>query len=198
MTGYPPRPSDAGSLLIGRPEKVATEDKIVFGSWWDGPLIVVTDLLLHWPAYDTAHIGLLLVDGRRQNEGLGRRTLTALDVHAKMWHWLRRWRIAVVRSNAQALGFWERMGYTPTRAVQAPAIGNSSPSRSSSPVLCRSPGSSTSGSAPDRSTVYRGPDVPQSAEQHADVDGVAECFLTRRARRLLPGLWLLCEDARRW
>lgn len=97
---------------------MATEDKIVFGSWWDGSLIVVTDLLLHWPAYDTAHIGLLLVDGRRQNEGLGRRTLTALDVHAKMWHWLRRWRIAVVRSNAQALGFWERMGYAPTGEVK--------------------------------------------------------------------------------
>lgn len=178
---------------------MATEDKIVFGSWWDGPLIVVTDLLLHWPAYDTAHIGLLLVDGRRQNEGLGRRTLTALDVHTKMWHWLRRWRIAVVRSNAQALGFWERMGYTPTRAVQAlppwatrVRVGHPHPSCVDAQAVALADRRPIAALCTGALTFRRASAQQRGCRRRGRV------FLTRRARRLPPGLWLLCEDARRW
>ena len=118
VTGYPPGPSDALSLLIGRPEGVPDEDKIVLGGWWNGSLVSVVDVLRHWPADDTAHIGLLLVDRRRQGEGLGRRTPTALYVEAQTWDRVHRWRISVVRTNDDVLPFWHRMGYAATGEVK--------------------------------------------------------------------------------
>jgi len=120
VTGYPPGPSDGLSLLIGRPEGVPDEDKIVLGGWWKGSsLVSVVDVLRHWPTDDTAHIGLLLVDRRRQGEGLGRRTLTALYAQARTWDRVHRWRISVVRTNDHVLPFWHRMGYAATGEIKS-------------------------------------------------------------------------------
>lgn len=123
VTGYPPGPSDALSLLVGRPEGVAEHDKIVLGGWSNGALISVVDVLRRWPTPDDAHIGLLLVDGRRQGEGFGRRTLNALYA-ALAWDGVRRWRISVVRTNERVLAFWHRMGYAETGEIKPYSCGH--------------------------------------------------------------------------
>lgn len=124
LTGYPPGPSDALSLLIGRPDGVADDDKIVLGGWANESLVSVVDVLRHWPAKGIAHIGLLLVDGRQQGKGIGRRTLDALYVAANAWSGLRRWRISVVRTNERALAFWHRMGYVETGEIKPYRYGH--------------------------------------------------------------------------
>lgn len=124
VTGYPPGPSDALSLLVGRPEDVADDDKLVFGGWSGRSMISVVEVLRHWPAEGTAHIGLLLVDGRHQGQGLGRRTLDALYATARAWEGLNRWRISVVRTNDHVLSFWSRMGYVETGELKPYRYGS--------------------------------------------------------------------------
>ncbi len=118
VTGLPPGPSDALSLLLGRPEALSEDDKLVLGAWDGDQLVGVVDLLLRYPDEQTVFIGLLLVHGQRQGEGLGRAVLTAVERWAGSWGWARRMRLAVVRTNSGVSGFWEHLGYAPTGEVR--------------------------------------------------------------------------------
>lgn len=124
VTGYPPGPSDALSLLLGRPDGVTDDDKIVLGGWLRGTLVSVVDVLRHYPDHETAHIGLVLVDGRRRRQGIGRQTLVRLGDHAASWTDQRRWRAAVLRSNSTVTGFWTALGFAPTGEVHPYTYGN--------------------------------------------------------------------------
>jgi hypothetical protein len=44
---------------------------VVFGVWVDGELVGVLDLLLRYPDQETVYLGLLLIDRRRQRQGIG-------------------------------------------------------------------------------------------------------------------------------
>lgn len=77
ITGYPPGPSDALSLLISRPADLDERDKIVRGIRapvrTGAELIGVVDVLRGWPDEHTAHLGLLFVHPAHRREGLHRR-----------------------------------------------------------------------------------------------------------------------------
>lgn len=114
VTGQPPGPSDAQSLLMMRPPDLREEDKIVLGAWSGPDLVGLVDLLRDWPEPGTVHVGLLEVHGDHQGHGLGR------VIHGRLVEEVRRWpritvlRAAIVETNAaQAEPFWRAMGYQP-------------------------------------------------------------------------------------
>ncbi|HET6560808.1 MAG TPA: GNAT family N-acetyltransferase, partial [Marmoricola sp.] len=72
VTGHPPGPADAQSLLLIRPPALAEADKVVLGAWEGDDMVGVVDLLRRWPDPDTVHVGLLQVHGHHQGRGLGR------------------------------------------------------------------------------------------------------------------------------
>ena len=114
VTGYPPGPSDALSLLVMRPESVPESHKVVLGGFEGEELVAVVDLLRGYPAPEFVFIGLLLVDGARQRSGLGAAAMIATERYAAQWPEVRRFRLAVVDTNAAVLGFWRHLGFEPT------------------------------------------------------------------------------------
>lgn len=118
VTGCPPGPSDALSLLLGRPPGLTEKDKLVLGGWQDGELVSVVDVLRHWPEPAVAHIGLLFVSGHRRQRGLGRESFAQLARRAADWPGIRSWRAGILRSNAQVTGFWLGLGFIPTGEVK--------------------------------------------------------------------------------
>lgn len=114
VTGYPPGPSDALSLLMMRPESVPESHKVVLGVFHGEDLVAVVDLLRGYPAPELVFIGLLLVHPQRQRSGVGAATMAAVERYAGQWREVRRFRLAVVDTNAPVLGFWRRMGFVPT------------------------------------------------------------------------------------
>ena len=79
-------------------------------------LIAVMDLILNYPAADTAFIGLFMTAHDRQGCGLGSRILR--DCMARLsaagYH---RLRLAVDEGNPQSLAFWTKNGFTLTGEV---------------------------------------------------------------------------------
>src|SRR5690242_3855781 len=107
ITGYPPGPADAQSLLMMRPEDLAEESKIVLGAFAADQLVAVVDLLRGFPNDHTAFIGLLEVHAKHQGLGHGSKTYSLVERYvATTWPEIRTLRLAVVDSNAQvATGF---------------------------------------------------------------------------------------------
>ncbi len=114
VTGYPPGPSDALSLLMMRPESVPESHKVVLGLFDGDELVAVVDLLRGYPEPSFVFVGLLLVHGSRQGRGVGAAAMAAVERYAGQWPEARRFRLAVVDTNAAVLGFWRRMGFEPT------------------------------------------------------------------------------------
>jgi GNAT superfamily N-acetyltransferase len=116
VTGYPPGASDAQSLLMGRPEGLAEEAKVVLGAFQDERLVAVVDLLRGYPNDHTAFIGLLEVHWKYQGAGLGTATYRLTEQYVETsWKEIRTLRLAIVDTNAHvATGFWLRQGFEPT------------------------------------------------------------------------------------
>jgi GNAT superfamily N-acetyltransferase len=111
ITGAPPGPSDALSLLIGRPEGVDPADKVVLGGWEGERLVGVLDLIRGYPDADRVFVGLLLIDPSARGRGLGRELLGAIEAHRGSASVAR---LSIVDANAGVTGFWEREGFRPT------------------------------------------------------------------------------------
>lgn len=119
VTGLPPGPADAQSLLLMRPPDLAEDRKVVYGVWAAGELVGLLDVLRGWPAPDVVHIGLLEVHGDHQGRGIGRRAHDLLLDVVAGWPEIRTLRLAVVETNAAvAEPFWRSLGYTPDGSPQ--------------------------------------------------------------------------------
>jgi uncharacterized protein len=116
VTGYPPGPADAQSLLMMRPDGLAEDAKVVLGAFQDGRLVAVADLLRGFPNDHTAYIGLLEVHWNHQGLGLGRATYDLIQRYVETsWPEVRTLRLAIVATNAHvATAFWLRQGFEPT------------------------------------------------------------------------------------
>lgn len=79
ITGYPPGPSDAQSLLLMRPEQLPEESKVVLGAFAAERLVAVVDLLRGFPNDHTAFIGLLEVHSKHQGLGYGKTTYSLVE-----------------------------------------------------------------------------------------------------------------------
>ena len=116
ITGYPPGPADAQSLLMMRPEGLTEDEKIVLGAFVTNRLVAVADLLRGYPNGHTAFIGLLQVHWNHQGLGYGRAAYEQLQRYVETsWPEIRTLRLAIVDTNARiATGFWLRQGFTAT------------------------------------------------------------------------------------
>lgn len=115
ITGSPPAPSDALTVLTSVPLDFDPGQKQGIGLWDGEQLVAFGDLLLGYPEPETAYIGLLVVHGKRQGEGLGRVLHDRIlrRVHQELP--IIRVRLGLVATNAAAAEpFWSALGYWAT------------------------------------------------------------------------------------
>jgi GNAT superfamily N-acetyltransferase len=119
VTGHAPGPSDALSALISVPPDFDPSGKRGIGLWEDGTLIAFADVLFGWPDPPTAYIGLLIVHGARQGQGVGQRLHDAVLERVRQDTGAMTMRLGIVERNAAlAEPFWRALGYAPTGKVK--------------------------------------------------------------------------------
>lgn len=111
VTGSPPKPSAAASLLSDIPQGKSLRDKFVFGiSVIPQGLVCVLDAVRDYPTQDDWWLGLLLVDPTHRNQGLGQ------SIYRSFEEWVghqggRRVFLGVLEDNQNAYRFWQRLGF---------------------------------------------------------------------------------------
>jgi ribosomal protein S18 acetylase RimI-like enzyme len=111
VTGQPPGPDEAGSLLRALPRGKTQDDKFVIGLF-DAPghLVGVLDVIRDFPNRREWYLGLLLFEPRLRGNRLGDR------VYHRLEDWIRAQggtavHLVVEEVNPSALRFWQRMGF---------------------------------------------------------------------------------------
>lgn len=111
VTGSPPKPTAAVSLLADCPPGKTLADKFVLGiSTEHHKLIGVLDTVRDYPTQDDWWLGLLLLDPAQRNLGLGKRIVQSFK------HWVneqgaRRIFLGVLEENQNAYRFWQSLGF---------------------------------------------------------------------------------------
>jgi GNAT superfamily N-acetyltransferase len=123
ITGVPPGRADAQSLYTVLPDGKSYADKFVFAIDRENEMVGCADLIRGYPDPATAMLGLLLVSERYRREAIGSRAYALLEQYIKDWR-CRRVRIGVVRSNAEVIPFWTRLGFEPTGEVKPYRYGS--------------------------------------------------------------------------
>jgi len=124
VTGSPPGPSAAESLLIDCPPGKTASDKFVIGiSTEPKDLVGVLDVIRGYPAQQDWWLGLLLFDPPHRGQGLGQQVYRAFE------QWViqqdaQRVYIGVVEHNQKAYQFWKRMGFEEVEKRPARRFGN--------------------------------------------------------------------------
>ncbi|MGP9528768.1 GNAT family N-acetyltransferase [Glutamicibacter sp. AOP5-A2-18] len=115
VTGTGPTPGAAGDVLSALPPGVQNLRKVDLGLWDGQELVAFADVILGWPAESVAHIGLLMTDGTRQGEGLGRMMHDAvIDLVGRTPN-IQSLRLSIVDTNADLEEpFWAKLDYEPT------------------------------------------------------------------------------------
>ena len=115
VEGGPVGADAAGEVLAALPPGVERVQKWGRGVW-DGDLLVAfADVIVGWPDPSTAHIGLVMTDGAREGQGLGRTLHTAVVQELLELRTVETLRLSIVDTNAAvAEPFWIKMGYSAT------------------------------------------------------------------------------------
>jgi len=114
VTGVPPGPAEAQSMYTVLPEGKSYEDKFVYGVYREEEMIGCVDLIRGYPNEATAYIGLLLISEKHQRKGTGRLVFRQIEESVLGWKTCDKIRLAVVRTNEQAIFFWKYLGFKPT------------------------------------------------------------------------------------
>lgn len=104
----------AMDLLASLPAGARREQKYVWGIWHRGQLVGCLDVIRSWPEAHVLYIGFLMIDERWRRHGLASAVLKLLSERTGGWHGIRRWRLAVLASQEDALAFWRKMGFALT------------------------------------------------------------------------------------
>jgi len=118
ITGVPPGRADAQSTYTALPDGKSYADKFVFAINRESEMVGCADLIRGYPDAATALLGLLLVSEMHRREGIGSRAYALLEQYIRDWRTCHRVRIGVVRSNAEVIAFWTRLGFEPTGEVK--------------------------------------------------------------------------------
>lgn len=125
VTGAVPAADAAIEALTALPPTARAEQKIDLGLWLDAELVGFADLIVGWPRTDTVHIGLLMIDGARQAEGLGKQLHEEVLALVQDYPSITTCRITIVDTNAaEAEPFWTSLGYRPTGEASNHAAGD--------------------------------------------------------------------------
>lgn len=115
ITGERVFPHAAAEVFETRPPGVAAEDLWVLGAWLGERLVGLCVTVLHWPAPQTAYIGLLAVHQDYQGQGIGGQLHHYLLDNLLQRTEVTTLRLGIVATNAvSATPFWASLGYTPT------------------------------------------------------------------------------------
>lgn len=111
VTGAGPAPDEAQHLLRALPPGITIEQKLVLGlRAQDDELLGAADIIQNFPREGTWYIGEFILSPTVRRSGLGRALFRAVEeraVAAGASHI----DLAAHESNADALGFWARMGF---------------------------------------------------------------------------------------
>jgi ribosomal protein S18 acetylase RimI-like enzyme len=105
---------DALSIVNDLPPHAKAAQKYVWGVWHGKVLIGCLEVVRHWPQAHHLYIGQLTVAERWQRQGHGQAVMAMLAERSRSWPGVRRWRLAVVASQAGAIAFWRRLGFSDT------------------------------------------------------------------------------------
>ena len=120
----PPSPKDAEDLFTVCPSGLSLNRKYVWRLCDEKRLLGCLEALRSWPEQDVLYIGFLMVDELWRRMGLATRCLELLSEGTLSWGNIRRWRLAVVETDAAALRFWIKSGFVPTgHSEYSPAYG---------------------------------------------------------------------------
>lgn len=87
------------------------EDKYYLGFFEDGCLVAVMDLILSYPAPETAFLGFFMTNVRYQRRGVGSGIVEDVLRHLKR-QGFSRIRLGVDHGNPQSLAFWTKNGFS--------------------------------------------------------------------------------------
>jgi ribosomal protein S18 acetylase RimI-like enzyme len=124
VTGSPPKPSAAVSLLTECPRGKTVNDKFVIGIFDKKQVLLgVLDAVRDYPSQADWWLGLLLLDPDQRNKGLGKRIYQAFE------HWVnqqgaRRIFLGVLEKNEKAYRFWMAMGFEVIEKQSKRQFGN--------------------------------------------------------------------------
>lgn len=110
VEGRLPRSSDAEEMMQAVPEGKNLSDKSVLGIYQEENLIGVLDVVRDHPLKDTWFIGLLLINPKFRNKGLGAKIYLNLKDKVRQEGALSIM-ISVAEQNIQALKFWKNLGF---------------------------------------------------------------------------------------
>ena len=111
VEGAPPTEAHVEEFFTSVPDGYTTEDLFPLGFLVDDKLIGVGGLLRRWNAPNKAIIGLLVFDPQWRGCGVGRTAVRHIEALAHTWPGIDQLRIAVVRTNGDALVFWRKVGF---------------------------------------------------------------------------------------
>ncbi len=124
VSGLPPNPSAAYSLLTSLPEGKTLDEKLVIGiSTGNQTLIGVLDIVCNYPAQNEWWIGLLLLDPAYRRKGLGGQIHRAFEKWAIQYGVKRIW-LGVIDQNQDAYRFWQKAGFEPVERRPPSRFGN--------------------------------------------------------------------------
>ena len=103
---------------------MSTSQKVDLGLWDGESLVAFADVIVGWPSASAAHIGLLMTDGVRQGEGLGRRLFDAVVDWVGGISNVKVLRLLIVDANADvAEPFWVKLGCQSTGETSPYILG---------------------------------------------------------------------------
>jgi GNAT superfamily N-acetyltransferase len=118
----------ASELLGTLPAGAGPAQKYLWALRLDGRLVGCLDVLRQWPARNTLSIGLLMIHPLLRGQGIGHAALEQLRQRTRAWSGVRRWRVAVVETQAEARRFWRGKAFSdtgqrhPDAAYRAPLV----------------------------------------------------------------------------
>lgn len=95
-----------GRTLLGIVQRVRTDDPAA-----GGELIGLVDFRLHWPGQEMVYLGMILVAGPLQRQGIGTQAWFLLEPWLRAQAGMHKARLGVEQFNPAALRFFQHLGF---------------------------------------------------------------------------------------
>ena len=118
VEGAPPTDAHVEEFFTSVPPGYNTQDLFSLGFFEGGKCIGLGGVLRKWNAPNKAIVGLLVFDPQWRGGGRGRAAFDHIKALARAWPDIDTLRVAVVRNNVVALGFWRKVGFVETGEIK--------------------------------------------------------------------------------
>ena len=118
VEGAPPANAHVDAFFTSVPDGYTIDELFSLGFYANEKLIGVGGVLRHWNTPNKAHIGLMVFDPQSRGFGHGRAAVEHIETLAHTWPGIDKLRIAVLRTNSDALVFWRKVGFAETGEIK--------------------------------------------------------------------------------